>query len=80
MFETLVVRVVRACCHRPFVVLAIAALATIGAILFTYEEFAINTDTSEFISAKLPWRQREIRLDAAFPQQVGDGYLDLFGD
>jgi uncharacterized protein len=70
MFETLVVRVVRTCCRRPFVVLAIAALATIGAVLFTYEEFAINTDTSEFISAKLPWRQREIQLDAAFPQQV----------
>ena len=69
-FKTLVVTVVRACCRRPFVVLAIAALATIGAVLFTYEEFAINTDTSEFISAKLPWRQREIQLDAAFPQQV----------
>jgi uncharacterized protein len=51
-------------------VLALAALATLGAVLFTYENFAINTDTSEFISSKLPWRQREIQLDAAFPQQV----------
>src|SRR5262249_48324662 len=70
MFETLIVRVVRICCRRPFVVLAIAALATISATLFTYEEFAINPDTSEVSSAKLPWRQREIQLDAAFPQQV----------
>jgi hopanoid biosynthesis associated RND transporter like protein HpnN len=51
-------------------VLALAALATLGAVLFTYENFAINTDTSEFISSKLPWRQREIQLDAAFPLQV----------
>jgi predicted RND superfamily exporter protein len=51
-------------------VLAVAALATLAAVLFTYEKFAINTDTSEFISSKLPWRQREIQLDAAFPQQV----------
>jgi hopanoid biosynthesis associated RND transporter like protein HpnN len=69
-FEALIVRVVRACCQRPFLVLALAALATLGAVLFTYENFAINTDTSEFISSKLPWRQREIQLDAAFPQQV----------
>ena len=70
MFEAVIVRVVRACCRRPFLVLLVAALATLGAIAFTYENFAINTDTSEFISSKLPWRQREIQLDAAFPQQV----------
>jgi uncharacterized protein len=70
VFEALIVRIVRACCRRPFLVLAVAALATLAAVLFTYEKFAINTDTSEFISAKLPWRQREIQLDAAFPQQV----------
>src|SRR4030095_16990234 len=69
-FEALIVGVVRACCRRPFVVLAIAALATLAAVLFPSEKFAINTDPSEFISAKLPWRQREIQLDAAFPQQV----------
>lgn len=70
VFEALIVRIVRACCRRPFLVLAVAALATLAAVLFAYEKFAINTDTSEFISAKLPWRQREIQLDAAFPQQV----------
>jgi len=70
VFETAISRVVRACCRRPFLVLAVAALATLAAVLFTYEKFAINTDTSEFISSKLPWRQREIQLDAAFPQQV----------
>src|SRR5215471_6346006 len=70
MIETLIVRVVRACCRHPILVLAIAAAATLAAVLFTYEKFAINTDTSRFISAKLPWRQREIELDAAFPQHV----------
>jgi hopanoid biosynthesis associated RND transporter like protein HpnN len=70
MIETLIVKVVRGCCRRPILVLAIAAAATLAAVLFTYEKFAINTDTSQFISSKLPWRQREIELDAAFPQHV----------
>jgi hopanoid biosynthesis associated RND transporter like protein HpnN len=70
IFETLIVRVVKTCCRHPVLVIAFAALATFAAVLFTYENFAINTDTSQYISAKLPWRQREIQLDAAFPQEV----------
>jgi uncharacterized protein len=70
MFESLVVRVVRACCRWPVLVVSVAAMVTVSAVAFAYENFAINTDTSEFISSKLPWRQREIQLDAAFPQQV----------
>jgi hopanoid biosynthesis associated RND transporter like protein HpnN len=45
-------------------------LLTVGAILFTVDNFAIHTDTSQLISPRLPWRQRELQLDAAFPQQV----------
>jgi hopanoid biosynthesis associated RND transporter like protein HpnN len=69
-FETSVAAVVRACCRHPLSVISAAALITACAVFFTYEKFAINTDTSQFISSKLPWRQREIALDAAFPQQV----------
>src|SRR5262249_36573105 len=29
-----------------------------------------DTDTSQLISSALPWRQRELRLDAAFPQRT----------
>jgi len=70
ILEALTVRVVRACCRHPVIVVVVAALATLAAILFACETFAINTDTSQYISAKLPWRQREIALDTAFPQQV----------
>jgi uncharacterized protein len=69
-FETSVITVVRACYRHPLAVITVAALVTVCAVLFTFEKFAINTDTSQFISSKLPWRQREIALDAAFPQQV----------
>jgi len=44
-------------------------MALVG-VVYTHENVAINTDTSQLISSRLPWRQRELRFDAAFPQQV----------
>ncbi len=70
MLETVVVNVVKACCRRPGLTLLVASALTFGAVAYTYEKFAINTDNSQLISSKLPWRQRELQLDAAFPQQV----------
>ena len=50
--------------------LALAILVTIAAGYYTATHFAINTNTNEFISARLPWRQNLIALDKAFPQRV----------
>jgi hopanoid biosynthesis associated RND transporter like protein HpnN len=68
--ESVIVKIVRACCRHPGLTLIVAALITCGAGIYAYENFAIRTDTSQLISPELPWRQRELRLDAAFPQQV----------
>jgi len=70
MFESIIITIVNACCRRPVLTFAVALVITIGACVFTYENFAIHTDTSQLISSRLPWRQRELQLDAAFPQQV----------
>ncbi len=70
MLEAVVVNVVKACCRRPGLTLLVAGAISFGAVAYTYEKFAINTDNSQLISSKLPWRQRELQLDAAFPQQV----------
>jgi uncharacterized protein len=70
MLEAVVVNVVKACCWRPGLTLLVATVISFGAVSYTYEKFAINTDNSQLISSKLPWRQRELQLDAAFPQQV----------
>jgi uncharacterized protein len=69
MLGTVIVRVVRTCCRFPWFVLVVAVIAAAGAAAYVQENFAITTDTSQLISAKLPWRQREIQFDAAFPQQ-----------
>ncbi len=69
MLKSVVVTVVTACCRFPWLVVALAVIFTAGAAEYVRENFAISTDTSQLISARLPWRQREIQFDAAFPQQ-----------
>jgi hopanoid biosynthesis associated RND transporter like protein HpnN len=70
MIETAILKIFRLCTARPALTLLLYLLLTLGAVLFTVENFAIHTDTSQLISPRLPWRQRELELDAAFPQQV----------
>ena len=48
--------------------LAVAVLAT----LYVMHHFAITTNTSDLISSKLPYRQREAIIDKIFPPQSGD--------
>jgi uncharacterized protein len=63
-----IVAIVAACSRFPWIVLGLALLATIASGYYTGTHFAINTNTNEFISEKLPWRQNLIALDKAFPQ------------
>jgi hopanoid biosynthesis associated RND transporter like protein HpnN len=58
-------------CIRYFrtVILAGLILAAVSAV-YAARHFAINTDISDLISAKLPWRQHEIDFQRAFPQTV----------
>src|SRR6476661_4173050 len=68
MVETVIVRLVRACCRYPVLTVIVASVVTLGAGTYSYKNFAIHTDTGQLISSQLPWRQRELQLDAAFPQ------------
>ena len=70
MLETIIARCTRACCAFPWLVILTAVIGTAGAIEYARQHFAIVTDTSQLISSALPWRQRELRLDAAFPQRT----------
>ena len=93
MVETLIVRLVRACCCYPALTVIVASLITLGAGTYSYENFAIHTDTGQLISSQLPWRQRELQFDAAFPQladnilvvvdgatpELAQGWLKPFG-
>jgi hopanoid biosynthesis associated RND transporter like protein HpnN len=65
-----IVAIVGACSRFRWTVLASALLVTIASVYYTATHFAINTNTNEFISARLRWRQNLIALDKAFPQRV----------
>jgi hopanoid biosynthesis associated RND transporter like protein HpnN len=52
------------------VVLAAAVVVGGIALAYTMRHIAIDTDSTKLLSSDLPWRQREIAFDAAFPQRV----------
>lgn len=70
MLERSVAAIAGICCRFPWLTLLVASVVTIGATAYTDFHFAINTDTGALISSSLPWRQRELQLDAAFPQRA----------
>jgi uncharacterized protein len=65
-----VARVVAFCAAQKYAVLAAALAIVVAAGFFAAAHFAISTDLNRLISPDLPWRQREIALDQAFPQRA----------
>ena len=65
---SLVARTVAFCCKRALSVLVLAALLSGAALVYVADHIAIDTDSTKLISPDLPWRQREARFDADFPQ------------
>ncbi len=65
-----IARVIGACTRRAWLVGAIALGMAGIAVAYAATHMAIDTDTSSLIASDLPWRQREIAFDAAFPQRV----------
>ena len=65
-----VVAVVMASSHARFVVLVVAAILTVLSGYYAIDRFAINTNTDDFIDAKVPWRQNQIAYNKAFPLQA----------
>ncbi|HET7086676.1 MAG TPA: MMPL family transporter [Rhizomicrobium sp.] len=62
-------RIVAFCCRVPALVIAVCLLLAGAAAWYTQHNFAINTDSEQLIDAKVGWRMRQARFDAAFPQQ-----------
>lgn len=65
-----IVAIVTACRRFRRTVPAVAGAVAIASIYYSVAHFQINTQTRDFISASLPWRQDMIELDKAFPQRV----------
>ena len=63
-------RIVAVCCRFPIAVILLSLLLAVGAGWYIQQNFAMNTDSEQLISAKVGWRMRQARFDAAFPQQT----------
>ena len=63
-------RIVSFCCRAPKAVILLCLLLAAGAVWYTSQNFAMNTDSEQLIDAKVGWRMRQARFDAAFPQQT----------
>ena len=66
-----IVLVVDFCVRHAWIVLFVAVVTTIASGYYAATHFAINTNTNDFLSPKLPWRQRLLEMDKAFPQRNG---------
>ncbi len=64
-----VVAVVMACSRFKVPVLVVALLLTVASGWYVANNFAINTNTDDFIDASVPWRKNEIAYAKAFPDQ-----------
>lgn len=69
MLRSIIVRIVDVCCRFAWATCLVAVIVTGLSVEYARQNFAINTDTTQLISAALPWRQRELDLDLAFPHR-----------
>jgi hypothetical protein len=67
MLKSRLASIVNICTQYAWLVIAVAALLTVITATYSVQNFAINTDVNKLISPDLPWRQRELAVDAAFP-------------
>jgi hopanoid biosynthesis associated RND transporter like protein HpnN len=69
MIEQAIARLVDSSRKYAVAVIVFFALLTAAAGFYAGSHFSINTDVTDLIDAKAPWRQREIAFSAAFPQR-----------
>jgi len=67
---SLVQRLVALCCRHALLTLGLSVALSAGAGLYVADHFAMNTDSSQLITAKVAWRMRQAQFDAAFPGQT----------
>ena len=67
MLTRTIVSLVRFCTRHAWLVLLAGLALAAWAGVYSYRNFAINTDVAKLISPDLDWRKREIDFEKAFP-------------
>jgi len=58
------------CVRRAWLVILASVLVLAGSTVYVARHFAVNTNVTNLLSPNLPWRQRELAYQAAFPEQA----------
>ena len=66
MLGSLIVKLVKASCERPWLTLFLSLVIAVASGAYAARHFAINTNTDDLLSSKLEWRQNQIAFDRAF--------------
>jgi hopanoid biosynthesis associated RND transporter like protein HpnN len=64
-FESLV----RFCCRNAVAVAAVGLIAAAASVFYIGGNFEMDSNSENLLSPELPWRQRTIEFDTAFPQR-----------
>ena len=70
MLNALIARTVGFYIRGARAVILLAIIVGVAASGYAAQHFAINTDISRLISADLPWRQRQLAFQQAFPDRA----------
>ena len=68
MVNAAIVRTVAFCTRHAWGVIVLALTVAAVSGIYAVHHFSIDTDVNNLISRDLPWRQRELEYQAAFPQ------------
>jgi hopanoid biosynthesis associated RND transporter like protein HpnN len=63
-----VVRAIDFCIHHAWPVIGLALVLTVASSWYAATHFSMTTDINKLISTDMPWRQRELAFEKAFPQ------------
>ena len=54
-------------CRKPWAVIALPVLLVSASLIFSIERFHLTADSVALITAKVPWRLNERRIEEALP-------------
>jgi len=69
MLRRAIVRIVDLCVRHAWPTILLGAVLMLGTAAFDVSQFSINTDVESLISQNLPWHERQVQLNRAFPQK-----------
>jgi uncharacterized protein len=66
MLKSAIVRTVDLSARRPWLIVALAAVLSLGSAVYAIQNFAITSDIDQLISNDLPWRKRQAAYSREF--------------